>query len=340
MKKTVHTYNDHSYQVATEGDYSSRTRPSPSPNRRGRPPPATGTSMQPLSSPAAVRRVSPSPNGTGKSNMMSSNYSYSYSSSNQQTNYQPPQTSTYTSSYSTNYAPPEPPVRSSEPVLTPSQPLPSDGNPNGVTYYTKYHSSQMHKSQYQNSQPPPVSASPAPPPRLQTPPKRVNDLMTELSQYDSTIQTTDFVEPADQPEPRPTKYTDLDPEEFRAPSRTDKPKIEQAYYPATLERDSHNRGGNKIITTTETVYYPPTPSESPDGKAGKKYGRSLTGTGTGGSRGGKHEKQIALGQNEAVAEYEYKAHEKEKVTKGDQKQGAAVIPICLPLCCAAPCVIM
>ena len=26
--------------------------------------------------------------------------------------------------------------------------------------------------------------------------------------------------------------------------------------------------------------------------------------------------------------------------EGGDKQGAAVIPICLPLCCAAPCVIM
>ena len=26
--------------------------------------------------------------------------------------------------------------------------------------------------------------------------------------------------------------------------------------------------------------------------------------------------------------------------EGRDKQGAAVIPICLPLCCAAPCVIM
>ena len=32
-------------------------------------------------------------------------------------------------------------------------------------------------------------------------------------------------------------------------------------------------------------------------------------------------------------------HELQNMESGD-KQGAAVIPICLPLCCAAPCVIM
>ena len=30
----------------------------------------------------------------------------------------------------------------------------------------------------------------------------------------------------------------------------------------------------------------------------------------------------------------------ERLGEGGDKQGAAVIPICLPLCCAAPCVIM
>ena len=32
-------------------------------------------------------------------------------------------------------------------------------------------------------------------------------------------------------------------------------------------------------------------------------------------------------------------HQERNMEAGD-KQGAAVIPICLPLCCAAPCVIM
>jgi hypothetical protein len=36
-------------------------------------------------------------------------------------------------------------------------------------------------------------------------------------------------------------------------------------------------------------------------------------------------------------EYEY---EKESKSKSNSSGGAAVVPVCLPLCCAMPCVIM
>ena len=44
------------------------------------------------------------------------------------------------------------------------------------------------------------------------------------------------------------------------------------------------------------------------------------------------------GRAEYKAKYGYK--EKSKHSESDGKQGAAVIPICLPLCCAAPCTIL
>ena len=45
------------------------------------------------------------------------------------------------------------------------------------------------------------------------------------------------------------------------------------------------------------------------------------------------------GRAEMRAEYGYKSKSRYSET-GDTKQGAAVVPICLPLCCAAPCVIL
>ncbi|TRY61477.1 hypothetical protein TCAL_14990 [Tigriopus californicus] len=47
------------------------------------------------------------------------------------------------------------------------------------------------------------------------------------------------------------------------------------------------------------------------------------------------------GKGKAKGEYTYKSKGKSKYSESEGgKKGAAVIPICLPLCCAAPCVIM
>ena len=45
------------------------------------------------------------------------------------------------------------------------------------------------------------------------------------------------------------------------------------------------------------------------------------------------------GKANARAEYGYKTKGRYQESS-DGKQGAAVVPICLPLCCAAPCVIL
>ena len=53
-----------------------------------------------------------------------------------------------------------------------------------------------------------------------------------------------------------------------------------------------------------------------------------------------HSTTLDGGKGKAKGEYSYKSKSKEKSSEGEGKQGAAVIPICLPMCCAAPCVIM
>ena len=101
-------------------------------------------------------------------------------------------------------ASPAPPARrgSSPPKSTRSpSPKIDSYNPSGQGYYTKYSTVNSNSSYSSNTGPPasfPTCPSPAPPgrPTLQTPPKRVDDLMTELSEFDPSIQHTSFNEQA------------------------------------------------------------------------------------------------------------------------------------------------
>jgi len=68
-----------------------------------------------------------------------------------------------------------------------------------------------------------------------------------------------------------------------------------------------------------------------DSGQGKRKGEVETVMTQQGGEGGR-------GRAEYKAKYGYK--EKSKHSESDGKQGAAVIPICLPLCCAAPCTIL
>lgn len=47
--------------------------------------------------------------------------------------------------------------------------------------------------------------------------------------------------------------------------------------------------------------------------------------------------QSGGGRYRAKAKYEYESKSKSKMT---ESSGKAVVPVCLPLCCAMPCVIM
>ncbi len=293
VRRTTQAYNQQSYQVA-----------STSPSQAKPPSPSVGRRTQ--SSPPTTRRAdSPHrPQFVNAGLASSSSYKYSYSSTRDQQ--QERQTTGYTSSY--------PPAAEPERTLTPSQPLPShDGKPAGVTYYTKYHSTHSHASQGGGPASFPSTPPSRPAPHTQTPPKRVDQLMTELSEFDSSIQDTRFAEPpgAGRRDPSPDRY--------RPPAA------------ATHRDPSPERRASPVRPQQSTpgpaVYYPPGEMfKSPRAESHldtSSFSRAQ-----------------AKGKGKAKAKGEYKAKEKSKISDGEGKQGAAVVPICLPLCCAAPCVIM
>jgi hypothetical protein len=291
VKKTVHSYNAYNYQTDQSGP--SGKPPSPSPRRR-----TTGGPSQSLSSPSAVRKLSPSPSRRHQeqSSLMSSTSNYNYSSSQQQQQQQQQQ-QRETTTTSTAY---------------PERPLNSDGTPTGVSYYTKYHSNHSHQSQGAGPVAFPTKDTPRMGGRTQAPPKRVDELMTELSEFDSSIQHTGFVEPV---EPAPQqKYREPSPEPYRPyrepsplrPSKTQSTPGPAVYYPSSDRSD-------KSRTDTTTVHHSGT-------DAGPVVVHHSLSEGSGKGRG------------------RDKSRDKHEESEG--KQGAAVIPICLPLCCAAPCVIM
>jgi len=218
--------------------------------------------------------------------------------------------------------------------------MPSGG---GQSYYSKYQQSSNYSSSNQRNLSPasfPTCPSPSPSrgPSVQAPPKKVDDLLTELSEFDPSIQHTTFQEPP--PTHRvtttTTKYT-VDEDDFSANSRRggrDPSPIKPVKKPAPASS-----------TPGPAVYYPPgelfssTRNDSADcgqpsaiitpANGNQQVEVSHTMEESSGSRG----------RAEMRAEYGYKSKSRYSET-GDTKQGAAVVPICLPLCCAAPCVIL
>ena len=291
VKKTITSMNE--YTMSGGSDYN-RKPPSPSPKRRTPVPPV-------MSSPAPGRRqTSPSPSGR-RTSPPTNNYSYNYNSSR----------------------------GSSPPRKRSPSPRMDSQTPTGHAYYSKYHSSYS-SSAHNGPASFPTCPSPSPnrAPALQTPPKRVDDLMTELSEFDPSIQHTTFVEPTTRP--AASKYTsnvvqNHDEEDF-GPRRRHQPKEPSPIRPV-----------KQPSTPGPAVYYPPgelfssTRNDSTSHEtypAAGQVSHATTLESSGASRG----------RAKARAEYGYK--EKGRYSEGDSKQGAAVVPICLPLCCAAPCVIL
>ena len=310
VKHTVRSFNDYSYQTTSSGK-----PPSPSPRRRSDP--------RSLSSPATVRKVSPSPTRGRREPSPPSHVSYATSYQQQE------QHKTTTSSlqdYHRSSSPFTSPDRGSSPTRSP--PHQPDGTPTGVSYYQKYHSS-YNQSQNQAPVPFPTNGT-GPKSTTQTPPKRVDDLMTELSEFDPSIQHTGFIEPSGPPpsktiETHITTETDYSSSRYR--DRSPSPR-----------RSSPIRSKSSPPKAGPSVYYPP--GEMFAGTK-SKYGDSL-------SRGPEpaaapvhasveHEGG-SRGRAKARGQYGYK--DKSRHVESDGKQGAAVVPICLPLCCAAPCVIL
>lgn len=153
--------------------------------------------------------------------------------------------------------------------------------------------------------------------------------MTELSEFDPSIQHTTFHEP-----PAPSrvttnattiKYTTADEEDYNA-------RQNRRREPSPI------RPVKQPSTPGPAVYYPPgelfssTRNDTDNGRGCDPAPSGQV------SHATTLESNGARARAKMRAEYGYK--EKSKYSEGDSKQGAAVVPICLPLCCAAPCVIL
>merc|ERR1712018_901603 len=207
VNKQVRTLNEYSYNQTSSS--TSAKPPSPSPRRRsdGRP----GGPI--LASPSTVRKASPSPVSTSTPRRHGRESSppgvVSYSTSSYQTDQQQKTTTSSLQDYHRSSSPYSPDRGSPAPGAPPRSHLtPNDGTPTGVSYYTKYHSTHTHHSQSGNDTTgAPISfpASGTPTKYTQTPPKRVDELMTELSEFDPSIQPTGFVEPTGPPKSHVTE---------------------------------------------------------------------------------------------------------------------------------------
>merc|ERR1719510_347025 len=194
-------------------------------------------------------------------------------------------------------------------------------SPLGHAYYSKYHSTY---SSSQNNTPVsfPTCPSPSPNrgPNLQTPPKRVDDLMTELSEFDPSIQHTTFAEPTTSITTHRTKYTmDEEDSHLRNRNRNREPS---PIAPAVPKQPS---------TPGPAVYYPPgelfssTRTDDVIVPASRDLGQSTTLDTTASSNGARADARAKM-----RAEYGYK--EKGRYHDAEaSKQGAAVVPICLPM---------
>ena len=370
VKKTVSSFNEYNYQTSSGGqqqtsggDYYSRKPPSPLPGRR-----RTGGSPGPtavLPSPSTARRSSPGPSPS-IAITSSSSYNYNLHQSTTNTNghgpdYRPqgpdyrPQGSDYKSpgpeyrspgpDYGTSgpsyrspspYSPPSDMRRSSPSPSGPRVPsAPRDGTPSGVSYYSKYHSTHTHQSQKSggpmafptNSVPHHGSQT------IQSPPKRVDELMSELADFDPSIQPSDIAEPVPsrsrsrhQETTTVTELRDDDDHDYPGSRRHN-----QRHSPSPV------RATKQSSTPGPPVYYPPGEVFSTP----KGHTESLSkpsGAPVALASADQSAADGARGRAQMKKEYGYK--DKSRGSEGESKGGAAVVPICLPLCCAAPCVIL
>jgi len=307
VKRTVNAFNEYTQQMSTSKP------PSPSPRRKTQP------------SPIAVRKTPQSPQRSNQTvvNQSSSSQSYRYqsSSNNIEDRISPtPGFPPVTSSPGPTFHPHQGPPGSNQPFSYTSNESPPSYSPdlNQPSYYSKFNSSKS-TSRTQTDTTPPAVAFPSQTPRSPTPqmpPKRVDDLMSEFHEFDS-------VHSGGSPTPamfsKPNNSTVVVTELPDGPSQDLKfdpvPQVHEPSPPKTAPQKGPD------------VYYPPgsdfTKPAPPVPAHPPADGGSMS-LDTAKSRGKDKEKG--------------KYHDR-GADMGD-KQGAAVIPICLPLCCAAPCVIM
>ncbi len=256
------------------------------------------------------------------------------------------------------------PEMSSSPAYQPAAGPPGSGQPftyavdssppdqsGAASYYAKYSSAKTTSSTSTTTTnragPPldrvgssfphqPAARSPTP----QSPPKRVDDLMSEFREFESVhggggSPTPPMFAPSSASRQQPTTtaasknstvvVTELADEEDERPARLTHPPRENA---AAVDSGPAASGGPK----GPAVYYPPGADFSKSSVAARPVadgGSMSLEQAQGGGGGGKGQRQARAARGDRYG-----------ASDGADKQGAAVIPICLPLCCAAPCVIM
>lgn len=312
VKRTVNAFNEYTQQMSTSKP------PSPSPRRKTQP------------SPLTVRKTPPSPQRTNQSMMnqtsssSSQSYRYQSSSNNVEDRISP--------------TPAFPPASSPVPTFQPQQGLPGSNQPFSYTatespppshspdlgppsYYTKYNSSKTTSRSQVDSTPPAVAfpSQTARSPTPQMPPKRIDDLMSEFHEFDS-VHSGGSPTPPMFSKPKPNNSTVVVTElPDEPPQHVRLDPVPHIHEPSPPKAAPNGPKG-------PDVYYPP----------GSEFTKAAPApvphpTGDGGS--------MSLETKGRGKDREKGKYHDRGADSGD-KQGAAVIPICLPLCCAAPCVIM
>jgi hypothetical protein len=150
------------------------------------------------------------------------------------------------------YGPPSDGPRHSSPSPS-GQRAPLDGTPTGVSYYSSNHSTHSHQWQKSGSGPmafPTGSASPhhgSHQGAVQSPPKRVDELMSELADFDPSIRPSDIAEP------EPSRSRSHHHESHAATDR-----YQEDDYPRRRRRSlSPVHPTKQASTPGPPVYYPP-----------------------------------------------------------------------------------
>ena len=279
VKRTVSAFNEYTQQTGKP--------PSPSPRRK--------------ESPSLVRKTPPT-SPTRMNTRTNTSSSYQQQSTSSQQNY---------SGNSASYH------RQEERAASPYQPMvgpPGSYQPFSYTDTEPHHSPSPHPEPHRSPEPPsvPFPSSSARPPTPQMPPKRVEELMSEFHEFDSSHGGSvspvpaPFCRPAPRQHVTVTELEDEPPRAAPAPRRPSPPRAPAAPGPE--------------------IYYPP----------GADFHRPAAVIAT------QEVRPVADGGTLALERKRGRdaRREERRREEGGDKQGAAVIPICLPLCCAAPCVIM
>jgi len=299
VKRTVTAFNEFTQQTGQGKP------PSPSPRRKP--------------SPAGVRKTPPtSPNRINQNTTTSSS---SYNQHQQSTNsqYQYSQDRTDDRPICPPYLPEQGPPGSNQPFSYSDSPDPvcPSSSPD------QFHPRQSSKYEQVTS---PVQAFPsasARPPTPQMPPKRVEELMSEFSDFDWTqggsVSPTHASFSRAAPAPKHEGHITVTELEDQVGSGSPSPRHTvssppgpQVYYPpgAEFTQGGHTSDTTPVQVTSQEIHT---------------------------SQHGDMEPKERKGKREADRERQGR---RDRGEQGADKQGAAVIPICLPLCCAAPCVIM